>query len=159
MILTIQEAKKWAQLHQKTGKNVVFTNGCFDILHAGHVTYLQQAKALGDVLLVGINSDASVARLKGSKRPIVPQAERVLILDGLKAVDGVVIFEEDTPLRLIDCVRPDIHVKGGDYTVTALPEYPLVTGYGGKVMILPFVDGCSTTKIVQTVIARFCLNN
>ena len=136
-------------------QRIVFTNGCFDLLHAGHVTYLNQAKALGDYLIVGVNSDESVKRLKGPKRPLVPQAQRALLIDALKAVDAVVIFDEDTPLSLIEILRPDVYVKGGDYRYDQLPEHPLVTGYGGQVVILPFVQGCSTTQLIQTICHRY----
>ena len=131
------------------GKRVVFTNGVFDILHVGHVRYLQQARALGDALLVGINSDASVRRLKGPTRPINHEDERAEVIAALACVAGTCIFEEDTPHALIEAVRPHIHAKGGDYqTPDALPETPLVRSLGGDVVILPLVDGRSTTRLV-----------
>ena len=138
------------------GKKTVFTNGCFDLLHAGHVRYLEQAKALGDVLIVGINSDASVARLKGEKRPIVGEQHRGEIVGALRCVDAITIFEQDTPLDLIRLIRPDVYVKGGDYTKETLPEYPVVTQYGGEVLILDFVQGCSTSQIIATIGQRYC---
>ena len=138
------------------GKKMVFTNGCFDLLHAGHVRYLEQAKALGDVLIVGINSDASVARLKGEKRPIVGEQHRGEIVCALRCVDAITIFEQDTPLDLIRLIRPDVYVKGGDYTKETLPEYPVVTQYGGEVLILDFVQGCSTSQLIATIGQLYC---
>ncbi len=144
------------RLHWKSdGKRVVFTNGCFDILHAGHVTYLTEAKSLGDVLVVGVNSDASVRMLKGEKRPIVPEEDRALLVAALKPVDAVVLFSESTPLNTLDALKPDFHVKGGDYLAETLPEYSLVTGYGGQVRILPFIEGCSTSGIIDIILSRY----
>ncbi|GIJ48703.1 hypothetical protein Val02_55890 [Virgisporangium aliadipatigenens] len=131
------------------GHRIVFTNGCFDILHAGHVTYLQQARALGDALVVAVNSDDSVRRLKGPGRPVHRAADRALVLSALSCVDHVVEFAEDTPVRLVARVRPDVYVKGGDYDLADLPEAPVVHSYGGQVRLLPFVDGHSTTGILQ----------
>lgn len=132
------------------GKRVVFTNGVFDILHVGHVRYLQSARALGDALLIGVNSDASVRRLKGPTRPINLEDERAEVLAALACVDGVCVFTEDTPLTLIEAVRPNIHAKGGDYqTPDALPETPLVRSLGGEVVILQLVEGRSTTKTIE----------
>jgi D-beta-D-heptose 7-phosphate kinase/D-beta-D-heptose 1-phosphate adenosyltransferase len=137
--------------YRRRGLRIVFTNGCFDILHSGHVAFLQQARALGDVLIVGVNSDASVRRLKGETRPINNQADRVAVLAALEAVDHVVLFDEDTPERLISQIRPDVHVKGSDYTIDRLPEARIVQSYGGKVVILPLVEGKSTTAIVRKI--------
>ena len=132
------------------GKRVVFTNGVFDILHVGHLRYLQQARALGDALFVGVNSDASVRRLnKGPERPINPEDERAELLLALKCVDAVCVFEEDTPVELIRAVKPTLHCKGGDYTAEALPETTTVREYGGDVVILPLVAGRSTTNVVK----------
>lgn len=133
------------------GKRVVFTNGVFDILHVGHLRYLQQARALGEVLFVGVNADVSVRRLnKGPERPINPEDERAELLLGLKCVDAVCVFDEDTPLELIRAVRPDIHCKGGDYaSPDVLPETPLVRSLGGEVVILSLVPGRSTTEVVK----------
>ncbi len=136
---------------RRQGKRIVFTNGCFDLLHAGHVSYLAQAKSLGDVLIVGLNSDSSVRALKGSERPLVPQDDRALLLASLAFVDFVVLFDELTPHRLIEAIKPDIHVKGGDYTEADLPEAPLVRSYGGQVVILPKIEGRSTTDLVQRI--------
>ncbi len=139
-----------AKLRQQ-GKRVVFTNGCFDLLHAGHVSYLAQAKSLGDVLIVGLNSDSSVRALKGNERPLVPQDDRALLLASLAFVDFVVLFNELTPHRLIEAIKPEIHVKGGDYTEADLPEASLVRSYGGQVVILPKFEGRSTTDLVQRI--------
>jgi D-glycero-beta-D-manno-heptose 1-phosphate adenylyltransferase len=135
---------------QAEGKRVVFTNGVFDILHVGHLRYLQQARALGDALFVGVNSDASVRRLnKGPERPINPGEERAELLLALKCVDAVCVFPEDTPIEILQAVRPDIHCKGGDYTAETLPETPIVRANGGEVVILPLVAGRSTTRVVE----------
>ncbi len=129
---------------------MVFTNGVFDVLHAGHVRYLGEARALGDLLIVGLNSDESVRRLgKGPNRPINPLEDRAAVLSALRAVDGVVAFEQDTPEDLIRALQPNIHVKGGDYTVESLPESKIVLGYGGEVVILPFLAGRSTTLTLK----------
>ena len=140
----VEEAKK-------NGKKVVFTNGCFDILHAGHVTYLTEAKRQGDILIVGVNSDASVKRLKGETRPINSEYDRAFVLLGTKFVDYTVIFNEKTPEKLLDILKPDIHVKGGDYKKEDLPETKIVESYGGEVIILNFVEGKSTTNIIEKI--------
>ncbi len=136
---------------REAGRRVVFTNGCFDVLHAGHVRYLAQARALGDVLVVGLNSDASVRRLKGAGRPVNPQDDRATVLAALRCVDHVVVFDEDMPVRLVGLVRPDLYVKGGDYTADALPEAPVVRRHGGEVRILPYLDGRSTSAILARI--------
>lgn len=130
------------------GQRIVFTNGCFDLLHRGHVTYLNRAKALGDVLIVGVNGDESVRRLKGSGRPLNGLDDRLGVLEALSCIDHVIAFDEATPERLIDIVRPDVYVKGGDYTLERLPEVPQVERYGGHVRILPYVDDHSTTGLI-----------
>lgn len=136
---------------KKQGKTVVFTNGCFDILHIGHLTYLNQAKQQGDILIVGVNSDSSVKRLKGESRPINSEIDRATLLNGLKAVDYTVIFDEDTPCELLDDIKPSIHIKGGDYKKEDLPETKIVEKNGGIVKILDFVQGKSTTNIVNKI--------
>ncbi len=134
------------------GKTLVFTNGVFDILHAGHVSYLEAARALGDLLVVGLNSDESVRRLgKGPERPLNTLEDRMRVVGALRCVDAVLGFEEDTPERLISELRPDIHVKGGDYRAEDLPESSVVQGYGGKVVILPLLPGRSTTSLVKKI--------
>lgn len=130
-------------------KKIVFTNGVFDLLHVGHVRYLQEASRLGDALFIGVNADASVKRLKGPTRPIQNENDRAEILAALGAVAFTCIFTEDTPANLIEMVRPDILVKGGDWKIETIVGAPFVMSYGGKVMSLQFVDGKSTTKIIE----------
>jgi len=137
--------------HRDEGRTVVLTNGCFDLLHRGHVTYLARAKTLGDVLVVGLNSDASVARLKGPERPLTPLEDRAHVLAALSGVDLVVPFEEDTPVELVRAVRPDVFVKGGDYTRELLPEARVVEELGGRVEILPYVEERSTTGLIERI--------
>jgi rfaE bifunctional protein nucleotidyltransferase chain/domain len=132
-----------------TNKQIVFTNGCFDILHAGHVTYLEKAKRLGDILIIGLNSDKSVKRLKGESRPVNSEHDRAIVLGALKAVDFVVYFEEDTPLELIKIVKPDFLVKGGDYRIEDIVGADVVQDKGGEVVVIPFVEGKSTTNIIN----------
>ncbi len=134
---------------REEGKRIVTTNGCFDILHAGHLQYLKEASAEGDILIVGINSDASVKRLKGEDRPIQNEEDRATLMAALKPVSFSLIFEEDTPCEFLEIIKPDVHVKGGDYTPTDLPEAKVVWDHGGEVKVLSFKDGRSTTKIVE----------
>jgi glycerol-3-phosphate cytidylyltransferase len=139
-------------LQLRRGRRLVFTNGVFDILHAGHVQILSQCRELGDLLIVGVNSDASVRRLgKGPERPIHTVADRIIVLEGLRAVDAAVVFEEDTPSELISILKPEIHVKGGDYVAADLPETAVVESYGGKVVILSLLEGRSTTRAVRAL--------
>ena len=133
------------------GGRLVVTNGCFDLLHVGHVRYLQAARRLGDFLAVGINSDASVRALKGPERPLVPEHERAEVLAALACVDAVVIFPEPTAERLVAVLRSDTYVKGDDYTEAALPEARAVRTYGGEVRLLPTVPGASTSALVQRI--------
>ena len=137
------------------GKKVVFTNGCFDLLHAGHVKYLQKARSFGDLLVLGLNSDASVRRLKGDKRPLINEAERGHILSALDCVDYVVIFHEDTPLKLIETLKPAVLVKGGDYTPDSVVGKEIVESYGGRVELVEFVDGKSTTNIIEKILNNY----
>lgn len=131
-------------------RSVVFTNGCFDVLHRGHVTYLDAARRLGDALVVGVNTDASVRRLaKGPGRPVTPEADRALMVAALECVDAVTLFDEDTPLELVSRLLPDVLVKGGDYAPHQVVGREVVEGAGGRVVILPFVPGYSTTGILQ----------
>lgn len=132
-------------------RTVVFTNGCFDVIHAGHVTYLKKAKAMGDVLVVGLNSDSSVRRLKGDSRPINKAADRAGVLSALSAVDYITIFDEDTPETLIRAVKPDILVKGGDWKITGIAGSSYVQSYGGRVRRVPFVIGYSTTALIKNI--------
>jgi len=137
-------------LKLRAGKKLVFTNGVFDVLHAGHVQYLAQARALGELLIVGMNTDASVKRLgKGDNRPIHSLEDRAAVLSALRSVDAVVSFDENTPEELIALLKPEIHVKGGDYRIEDLPEASIVQSYGGKVVILPTLEGRSTTGILK----------
>ncbi|MCB0393380.1 MAG: D-glycero-beta-D-manno-heptose 1-phosphate adenylyltransferase [Bdellovibrionales bacterium] len=131
------------------GKTVVFTNGCFDLLHVGHVRYLKEAKSLGDKLFVGLNTDASVKKLKGESRPIQNESDRAEILSSLECVDFVCLFAEETPIQLIHEVRPDFLVKGGDWKRESIVGYDFVESYGGVVKSLPFVEGRSTTNIIS----------
>ncbi|KAB2922461.1 MAG: D-glycero-beta-D-manno-heptose 1-phosphate adenylyltransferase [Bacteroidetes bacterium] len=140
---------------KREGRTVVFTNGVFDILHRGHVEYLSAAKRLGDVLVVGVNTDASVRRLKGPLRPVVTQDDRAYILSQLVSVDAAVLFDEDTPLALITSLVPDVLVKGADYAVENIVGREVVEKAGGTVRTIEFVPDRSTTGIVETVLARF----
>jgi rfaE bifunctional protein nucleotidyltransferase chain/domain len=128
---------------------LVFTNGCFDVLHRGHVEYLQRARALGDGLVVGVNTDESVGKLKGKGRPVVPQDDRVWVLAGLESVDAVTLFHEDTPRELIGALLPDVLVKGGDYEVDEVVGREEVEEAGGEVKLIPFIPGRSTTDLLQ----------
>jgi D-beta-D-heptose 7-phosphate kinase/D-beta-D-heptose 1-phosphate adenosyltransferase len=139
--------------HRAAGQQIVFTNGCFDILHAGHVTYLTQAKEQGDILIVGVNSDESIRQLKGPERPVNKLSDRLAILAALACVDYVVPFSELTPEHLIRIIRPDVFAKGGDYTRETLPETQLVEALGGTVRILPYVGDCSTTRLIHQILA------
>ena len=150
-VMTEAELLHEVALLKEQGKRIVMTNGCFDILHRGHVEYLEQAKLLGDVLIVAVNSDESVARLKGPTRPIVPLENRMAVLAALSSVDMVVPFSEDTPQRLIAAVLPDVLVKGGDYQVEQIAGHKEVLAHGGKVKILNFTDNCSTSNIVAKI--------
>ena len=148
-VLSPEELKEQIKLAQLNGEKIVFTNGCFDILHPGHVTYIKQAKALGDRLVVAVNTDASVKRLKGESRPINDLAHRMAVLEGIGAIDWVTWFDEDTPLDIIQQLTPDVLVKGGDYTIESIVGAGHVLEHGGEVKVLTFVDGYSTTKIIE----------
>jgi len=137
------------------GKRIIFTNGCFDLLHIGHVRYLEEAKSLGDILAVGVNSDASVRGLKGPNRPILPEEERAEILSGLGCVDYVTIFDEPTPFNLISLLLPHVLVKGGDWTKEETVGWETVERTGGEVVILSFVEGASTSHLIETILKRF----
>ncbi len=149
MILSIDLAKQLAKELKAQGKKIVFTNGCFDILHCGHTTYLSESKKLGDVLILGLNSDDSVRRLKGESRPINNQSDRAVVMDSLKSIDYVVIFEEDTPYNLINAIIPDVLVKGGDYNKDNIVGADIVENNGGSVVTINFVEGKSTTNIIN----------
>jgi len=154
-ILSKEEMKLLRKKFKDEKKKVVFTNGVFDLVHAGHVDYLIKAKALGDVLIVGLNSDASVKRIKGEKRPLINQSERAFLLSNLKPVDYVVIFDEDTPLELIKELVPDILVKGADWAINKIVGSDVVLNNGGEVKNIEFVNEQSTTKIINTILSRY----
>jgi D-beta-D-heptose 7-phosphate kinase/D-beta-D-heptose 1-phosphate adenosyltransferase len=151
LLLTKKQLEKQLNDYRNAGQRIVFTNGCFDILHRGHITYLNQAKALGDVLIVGVNSDESVRQLKGNTRPVNPLADRMTVLAALNCVDAIAPFNETTPCNLIQIVRPQVFVKGGDYTRETLPEASLVEELGGVIKILPYVGDRSTTQLIQQI--------
>jgi rfaE bifunctional protein nucleotidyltransferase chain/domain len=153
-ILSVSELHSLGETLRAAGKVVVWTNGCFDLLHAGHARSLAAARALGDVLVVGVNSDASVRQLKGPHRPLLPEAERAELLASLRCVDYVLVFDEDTPEACIDRLRPHVHCKGADYAPPhgrPVPEAALVESYGGRVAFLPLLEGISTTELVRRI--------
>lgn len=150
MIISRENLTAIADDIRKT-QTIVFTNGVFDILHYGHVRYLESAKRLGDILIVGLNSDSSTKRLKGKTRPVNHEKDRAYVLSSLKSVDIVCLFEEDTPIDLIEIVKPDFLVKGGDYEVEKIVGYDFVINNGGNVMTIPFEEGRSTTNIISKI--------
>ena len=154
MLIDRNDAQYFCDILRRGGQRIVFTNGCFDIIHAGHVRYLSTAKAFGDVLIVGLNSDDSVRILKGAGRPLNCQEDRAEVLLALKAVDHVIFFGENTAEKLIAQVKPNVYVKGGDYSLDTLPEAKIVQSYGGKVEFVKFLDGHSTTKIVDKILGK-----
>lgn len=137
--------------HRQRGERIVFTNGCFDLLHVGHARYLAAARALGDLLVVGVNSDDSVRTLKGPTRPLISEDERAELLAHLAVVDYVCLFSENLPNALIEVVRPRFHVKGGDYNIETLPETPIIRKHGGEVVIIPLVEGRSTSNLIERI--------
>ena len=145
-----EQVWKW----RKDGLSIVFTNGCFDLLHAGHIRYLQTAATFADIFILGLNSDSSVRKLKGLRRPIMSQADRALLLSALEAIDCVVIFDDETPARLIETVLPDVLVKGGDYLVEDIVGYQTITKNGGRVEVVNFIEGKSTTGIVNSIMEQ-----
>lgn len=153
-LLTEQNLVQTIQTLKKQHKTIVTTNGCFDILHVGHVRYLEESKKLGDILIVCLNSDSSVKKLKGDSRPLNNEQDRAEVLLALKSVDYVIIFEEQTPSKLLDIIKPDIHTKGGDYDATTLPEYPVIMKNNGKMVFINFVEGKSTTSIIEKMKAN-----
>jgi len=151
-IVTLPTLLESLESQRAKGRKVVFTNGCFDLLHAGHVLYLEEARALGDILVLGLNSDSSVQRLKGPSRPINKQDERALVLAALESISYVCIFEEDTPYELIKALQPDILVKGGDWPVSSIVGSDIVLARGGQVKSLGFSEGLSSTNIIQSIL-------
>jgi rfaE bifunctional protein nucleotidyltransferase chain/domain len=152
-VLTLKQAARWIAAARRRGQRIVATNGCFDLLHFGHVSYLQRAKKLGDLLVVGLNGDQSVRQLKGPHRPLAPQKQRAAVLAALACVDAVVIFPQVRAHRFLAAVRPDIYVKGGDYKPETLVgrERAILTAIGSKIRILPFEKGFSTTRLIQKI--------
>lgn len=148
--------KSEIQALQQQGKKIVFTNGCFDILHAGHVNIFLQARNLGDALVVAVNSDISIKKIKGEKRPVVTQEQRMQVLAALESIDYVVIFEEKTPLKIIKELQPDILVKGGDWPIETIVGKEIIEKKGGKVLSIPLMEGISTTNIIEEIKKRFC---
>ena len=153
-VLEPVEASLWRAELRARGKKVVFTNGVFDLLHAGHVDLLERAKALGDALVVGVNTDASTRRLKGERRPLLPQTDRTRVLAALAAVDVVVLFDEDTPESLVRLLEPDVLVKGADYAEDQIVGKETVESRGGRVVRLPLMEGRSTSAIVEEIVRR-----
>jgi rfaE bifunctional protein nucleotidyltransferase chain/domain len=154
-IKSLTELKTIVEKSREEGKMIVFTNGCFDILHTGHIRYLREAKALGDILIVGLNSDSSVKSIKGDNRPIIPEDERAEMLAALEDIDYIVIFSEDTPLNLLSTLEPDILAKGGDYKINQVVGRELVEAYGGKVIVLGEVKKYSTSDIIDRILERY----
>ena len=153
-LLTLTQARRWAAAARRHGQHIVATNGCFDLLHFGHVSYLQRAKRLGDLLVIGLNSDASVRQLKGSLRPLVPEKQRAAVLAALECVDAVVIFREKRANKFLTAVRPHIYAKGGDYKPATLDlaERAVLAATGTKIRIIPFVPGFSTTRLIEKIL-------
>jgi len=158
MTQSLSELKSICKQLREEGKRIVFTNGCFDLIHAGHIDYLSKAKAMGDVLIVGLNSDDSVRRIKGEKRPILSENERMFILSNLKPVDYVVLFAEDTPLKLIEELLPDILVKGADWARDDIVGADVVVANGGEVKTIKFLNDQSTSKIIEKIVAGYKSN-
>jgi rfaE bifunctional protein nucleotidyltransferase chain/domain len=154
MVGSLQAVAREIRRLQDAGKKVVFTNGCFDVLHSGHIMLLRRARELGDALIVAINSDSSVSRMKGPNRPVIPEQERAELLDGMEMVDFVCTFDEDTPLEAILCLHPDILVKGADWAANIIGQAE-VENWGGQVAAVPLVEGCSTTEIIARVLSRY----
>jgi len=152
-ILTLEQLPQWREQMRAAGKRLVVTNGCFDLLHRGHVTYLESARNLGDALLLGLNADASVRELKGSQRPVNSEEDRATVVASLESVSGVCIFPERTAEQFLALAQPDVYAKGGDYTLESLnqDERRMVERFGGKVVILPVVPGQSTTALLEKI--------
>ena len=155
MIVSLPELVPIVAGLKQAGRRIVFTNGCFDILHVGHVRYLKSAKALGGALIVGLNSDKSVKRIKGDKRPIVPERERAEVLSSIRFVDYVVLFDEPDPYNTIAAVKPDILVKGGDWSLENIVGRDIVESYGGEVHTLPFIEGASSSRMIEDIIKKY----
>ena len=150
-LTTLEDAQQRLQSWREQGLSIVFTNGCFDLLHPGHIDYLERAAALGERLIIGLNDDDSIRRLKGNSRPVNPLQNRAVMLAALRAVDMVVPFSEDTPLNLIKALQPDLLVKGGDYEPDAIVGAEEVRQHGGKVVVMPFLEGHSSTALIERI--------
>lgn len=155
MLPSLEAAAQWAHAQREAGRRVVFTNGVFDLFHNGHLDSLRRARAEGDVLIVAANSDESVRRLKGPGRPVLAEGQRMRVLAGLEDVDAVVLFDDDTPLRAVEAVAPDVLVKGGHYTVPEIVGHEFVLARGGRVLSLPLLPGSSTTDLIKVIKERF----
>jgi len=147
----VKELEKFLHIWRFKNLKIVFTNGCFDILHRGHIEYLLEASKLGDILILGLNTDDSIRRLKGESRPIQDQKTRSILLAAYSFINAVIFFDDDTPIELIKIIRPDILVKGGDYKKEEIVGYDFVTSYGGEVIVLPYIEGYSTTEIINKI--------
>ena len=154
-VRTVEPLLAELQSHRAAGRKVVFTNGCFDLIHMGHVQYFKFAKAQGDILVVGVNSDASIQRLKGPKRPIVNEADRVGVLEALESIDYLIVFDDDTPIPLLERIRPDVLVKGADYTKAQVVGGSLVESFGGEIRLAPLIDGLSTSHVIQRILDAY----
>ncbi len=158
MIVTLKKLKKILEKLRKQNKKIVFTNGCFDIIHSGHIRILKKAKEKGDVLIVGLNSDKSVRKIKGKKRPIMNEKDRALILDSIRYVDYVVLFDEETPYNLIKEIEPDVLVKGSDYKLSEVVGADVVIKKGGEVFLVPLLKGKSTTNVIERILKKYGKN-
>lgn len=154
-IKSLKSLKKVIARLKSEHKKIVFTNGCFDLLHYGHVKYLEDAKRYGDILVVAVNSDSSVKRIKGNSRPVVNQKDRLSVIAGLESVDYVTLFNEETPIKVIKTLKPDVLIKGSDWQRSGIIGADFVSGYGGKVMTIKLTAGCSTTKLIKKIAQRF----
>mgnify|MGYP001180262111 FL=1 len=150
-IFSLDDLKNQVNAWKQAGEEVVFTNGCFDIIHRGHIEVLAQTADLGDRLIIGLNSDSSIQKLKGEDRPIIDQQARAILLAALSFVDAVILFPEDTPINLISTLLPDVLAKGGDYEIEIIVGHEIVQNNGGKVILVPFVDGFSSTTIIDKI--------
>src|SRR3972149_5784565 len=155
MLIALEEFVPVIARLKQDGKRIVFTNGCFDIIHVGHIRYLKSAKELGDILVIGLNSDESVRKIKGDNRPIVSQGERAEVLSSIRSVDYVVIFNEPDPYNTIVAIKPDILIKGGDWAIDNIVGRDIVESYGGAVRTIPFVEGFSSSRIIGDVLNKF----
>lgn len=155
MVVALPELVNIVDKLKQEGKRIVFTNGCFDIIHLGHVTYLKKAREYGDILIVGLNSDESVKGIKGDKRPVVPQGERAEVLSSIRYVDFVVIFNEPDPYKTIEAIKPDVLVKGGDWAIENIIGRDIVESRGGTVCNIPYIEGSSSTNIIEEILKRF----